>query len=656
MIEKYWVDHLYKYIEIEDKTLEFINHPPIQKAFLRLSKISQLGLTSKIFPSATHTKFDHNLGVYFLADYLLNKSNLSSDVIKPFSFKIASVIHGIGHFPFSLSTEIALQKASFFDKNAEDFINSKIKPIVDRILKGSDPKEKKMLIKQILKDRGRINHFYRFFTTNILLENEQELRKGFKHFTDFDFDELLRYLCLPQHVGFRLLNHIDRLDFILRDMFHMGIIKIDINLPFYFENLEVIKDGSIKLPSEWDVLNELESYAIEKIYNEQRVKTAEALYQKIFTKAIIDSEIDFADLLEWGDNDIERKIKEYQKKKNQKYKIFEQINRIKSKFNSLPTYNFFESNRKSNTKNLLLFEGKCKSIGKGKNLQRDIDKSINNGVFKVAYPSSFDNTSDIYVNLVCLDMMEIKYFFTEIAKYENYFKKIDKLKIAQCIWGNNFKKIDVIKYIHIGRAFIQKMKQDKGFNTEQFLIKFIAQHIPEGVISKEFPQMMFNLLPGFKESADEVISSLLLKEPEEILLDKEFISLSDFQNIQEFLDFAREFSNKRLRRIKNFRGMALEYYNYLKKVCELPKREDQIKKWIFISTLIDKGEIDVWSLYVFKNRKPLIELIECSLTENETKKLKAISKLKQKQNFLEKRFKKKIEIKMFFNDEEIRNN
>ena len=146
MIEKFWVDHLYKYIEIDDETLKFINHPPIQKAFLRLSKISQLGLTSKIFPSATHTKLDHNLGVYFLADYLLNKSSLSSDVIKSFSFKIASLIHGIGHFPFSLPTEIALQKAAFFNKNVEDFINSKIEPTVNRILKRSNPKEKKKLL------------------------------------------------------------------------------------------------------------------------------------------------------------------------------------------------------------------------------------------------------------------------------------------------------------------------------------------------------------------------------------------------------------------------------------------------------------------------------------------------------------------------------
>ena len=320
-------------------------------------------------------------------------------------------------------------------------------------------------------------------------------------------------------------------------------------------------------------------------------------------------------------------------------------------FSSLPTYNFSESNKKSTTKNLLLVEGKCKFIGR-KNLERDIDRSINNGMFKVAYLSSFDSISDIYVNLVCLEMREIKYFLTEIAKYENYFKKIDKHKIAQCIWGNNFRKIDVNRYIPVVEAYIKNMKLDRVFDTERLFVNFFTQSLPKESISREISK---TILSGYKEFADKSISELLLKTPEEVLLNKELISLIDFQP-KEFVNYLSDFRKKNLRKIKNFQGKALEYYTYLKKVCEPPKRDDQIKKWIFLSTVIDKGEIDIWILYVFKNKKPLIELIECSLTKSENKKLRAISKLKQKQNFLEERFKKKIDVKMFFNDEKIRNN
>lgn len=648
MIKKNWVDHIYKYIEIDDETLKFINHPPIQKAFFRLSGISQLGLASKIFPSATHTKLSHNLGVYFLADYLIKKANLSSEIIKPCSFKIASLIHGIGHFPFSLPTEIALQKATFFNKNVEDFVNFKIKPVADRISKNINTREKKIFLDDILINRNRINHFYRFFTSSILLENETELREVFKDSPNFNFDELLRCLCFPQHTGFKLLNHIDRLDYILRDMFHLGIIKIDLNLSFYFKNLKVSKDKNIELPSEWEVLNQLESYAIENIYNEQQIKTIEALYQKIFIKAIIDSEIAFADLLDWGDKEIEIKIKEYQEKKNHKYKILEQIDRIKNEFNSLPKYNLSVTPRKSTIKNLLLVEGRRKSIGKS--LQKDIDKSMNIGTFKEAYLNSFDSTSVIEIYLVCLEIKEINYFLKEVAKYENYFKRIYKNKIAKCIWGNSFIEIDIKKYIPVAEALIQKMKRDKGLDTEQLFNKVFTQYYFMEAMSKEFQLM---ILSELKEGADEFISHSLITKPEKILSDKEFISLCNFQNQKDFLDFVGKFCERKVRRIKNFQGIALEYYTYLKKVCEPPKRKDQIKKWIFPSTLTDKGEIDVWSLYVFKNKKSLIELIECSSTKSETRKLEAINKLKQKRYSLERRFNSKIEIKIFFNDEEL---
>jgi HD superfamily phosphohydrolase len=35
--------------------------------FRRLSKISQLGLVSLVYPAAIHTRFEHSLGVYRLA-------------------------------------------------------------------------------------------------------------------------------------------------------------------------------------------------------------------------------------------------------------------------------------------------------------------------------------------------------------------------------------------------------------------------------------------------------------------------------------------------------------------------------------------------------------------------------------------------------------
>jgi HD superfamily phosphohydrolases len=74
--------------------------------FQRLSHISQLGLVSKIYPGANHTRFEHALGVYHNAlRYLqqLIKEPRFRELIDPHSAElliVASLLHDLGHWPF----------------------------------------------------------------------------------------------------------------------------------------------------------------------------------------------------------------------------------------------------------------------------------------------------------------------------------------------------------------------------------------------------------------------------------------------------------------------------------------------------------------------------------------------------------------------------
>ena len=60
-----------------------VNHP----LFQRLNHIRQLGFAYQTFPSATHTRFSHSLGVYYLASNISNmfkeKKILNGHQIKP---------------------------------------------------------------------------------------------------------------------------------------------------------------------------------------------------------------------------------------------------------------------------------------------------------------------------------------------------------------------------------------------------------------------------------------------------------------------------------------------------------------------------------------------------------------------------------------------
>lgn len=101
-------DPVYGFISIPyGIILDLIDHPYFQ----RLRRISQLGLSSYIYPGATHTRFHHALGAYHLMTKALStleaKGVLLSQEEKE-AASIAILLHDLGHGPFSHVLESAL--------------------------------------------------------------------------------------------------------------------------------------------------------------------------------------------------------------------------------------------------------------------------------------------------------------------------------------------------------------------------------------------------------------------------------------------------------------------------------------------------------------------------------------------------------------------
>jgi HD superfamily phosphohydrolase len=74
--------------------------------FQRLAHISQLGLASRVYPGATHTRFEHALGVFHNAvRYLwqLGKDPRFSETVDVHTAEVllaSSLLHDLGHWPF----------------------------------------------------------------------------------------------------------------------------------------------------------------------------------------------------------------------------------------------------------------------------------------------------------------------------------------------------------------------------------------------------------------------------------------------------------------------------------------------------------------------------------------------------------------------------
>jgi hypothetical protein len=96
------------------RELRVINHPLVQ----RLRCVSQLGLASLVFPGATHTRFNHSLGVMHLAGRVFDQIAPSLGLAggpggESYTYwrtvvRLAGLLHDVGHPPFSHTFEAIL--------------------------------------------------------------------------------------------------------------------------------------------------------------------------------------------------------------------------------------------------------------------------------------------------------------------------------------------------------------------------------------------------------------------------------------------------------------------------------------------------------------------------------------------------------------------
>lgn len=144
---------------------ELVEHPVLS----RLSEVPQLGLIRLIYPPATHTRLDHSIGTFRNACHYVQalyndpynplfRQLLDSDDLK--TILVASLLHDLGHFPFSheledLSPTLAHSQItlSLLDNQATNSEGHTIKEIIEDSDRGwGIPIES---IKEVLKPERR---------------------------------------------------------------------------------------------------------------------------------------------------------------------------------------------------------------------------------------------------------------------------------------------------------------------------------------------------------------------------------------------------------------------------------------------------------------------------------------------------------------------
>src|SRR4030043_212205 len=119
MPKNYWgeiKDPVHGYVYITEQEKEVIDSYPVQ----RLHRLRQLAGSEYVYPGANHTRFEHCVGVMYLAGKVVENPNISKVVSdeEVDVCRISALLHDVGHGPFSHVFEHLLIKD--LEKTHED--------------------------------------------------------------------------------------------------------------------------------------------------------------------------------------------------------------------------------------------------------------------------------------------------------------------------------------------------------------------------------------------------------------------------------------------------------------------------------------------------------------------------------------------------------
>lgn len=230
-------DPVHGAIHILKEEIPIIRHP----FFQRLRNIKQLGPAEYVFPGATHTRYLHSLGVMWVGqrvvDQLFTNAPKGADLNRlKETFKLACLLHDIGHAPLSHACEVAMPKLGQLNMPKE-FLHQKelsgdrqathedytIKAIVDSTFSESFTRcenewglDKKRVADLI---RGQTSH-PEYFTI-----------EGINYFP-----------LLSQLVSSEL--DCDRMDYLLRDSYFCGVSYGRYDMDWLIDNMEICVENN----------------------------------------------------------------------------------------------------------------------------------------------------------------------------------------------------------------------------------------------------------------------------------------------------------------------------------------------------------------------------------------------------------------------------
>jgi len=203
-------------------------------AFNRLRGVKQLGLAHFVFPGADYSRFSHSIGVCHVAGRILEalrNGGVSISDREIQLYRLAGLLHDIGHYPFSHAMEIALLDA-FAERNVLDD-KQQDDDSQDATTQEDPPFKHEHLGKQILDGDPDLR---RILTQSKIGITAREIHEIFTKVNPPRFANVISSDL-----------DADRIDYLLRNSYHTGLPYGDVDINHILGQMRVDEKGRICL-------------------------------------------------------------------------------------------------------------------------------------------------------------------------------------------------------------------------------------------------------------------------------------------------------------------------------------------------------------------------------------------------------------------------
>ena len=220
------------------------------RSFQRLRNVRQLGLASLVFPGADYSRLSHSIGVCHITSRILDalRQNcrdfeISTDQLQ--NYRLAGLLHDVGHYPFSHAMEEAIENHFLSDLLAD----------------GGEGSE------------GRAGKFYRHeHVGGAILDGDIELRNVLlRHNVDATSVASIFSRSAPDKLTNLISSDLDadRIDYLLRTAHFSGLPYGSVDLEYLLTQIRVDSQGRICLTNK--ALRAADHFLLSRYFDYQQV-------------------------------------------------------------------------------------------------------------------------------------------------------------------------------------------------------------------------------------------------------------------------------------------------------------------------------------------------------------------------------------------------